>query len=240
MSTLTGGRLNSGASPGSSPWSATEAAELYDVPRWGQGYFSVGEQGHLQVHPTKDASRSVDLKRLVDRLQLRGLAVPILIRFTDILKHRLGEIHGAFQSAITQNQYQGKYVCVYPIKVNQQRQVVEEVLNFGAQYGFGLEAGSKPELLAVSAMATNDTPIICNGFKDFEFIEMAMLAQKMGRQIIPVVEKYSELELVLEYAEKVGVRPNIGMRVKLAAKGSGRWQSSGGFRSKFGLTVTEI
>src|SRR4029079_19221345 len=240
MSTLTGGRLTTGASPGSTPWSATDAAELYDVPRWGQGYFSVTEQGHLQVHPTKDPNRSVDLKRLLDRLQLRGLAVPILIRFTDILKHRLGEIHGAFQNAITQNQYQGKYVCVYPIKVNQQRQVVEEVLNFGAQYGFGLEAGSKPELLAVSAMATNDTPIICNGFKDYEFIEMAMLAQKMGRQIIPVVEKYTELELVLEYAEKVGVRPNIGMRVKLAARGSGRWQSSGGFRSKFGLTVTEI
>jgi arginine decarboxylase len=240
MSTLAGGRLMSGASPGTSPWSSTEAAELYDVPRWGQGYFSVTEQGHLQVHPTKEPARSVDLKRLVDRLQLRGLAVPILIRFTDILKHRLGEIHGAFQNAINQNQYQGKYCCVYPIKVNQQRQVVEEVLNFGAQYGFGLEAGSKPELLAVSAMATNDTPIICNGFKDYEFIEMAMLAQKMGRQIIPVVEKYSELALVLEYAEKVGVRPNIGMRVKLAARGSGRWQSSGGFRSKFGLTVTEI
>src|SRR6188472_3979339 len=240
MSTLAGGRLMSGASPGTSPWSATEAAEMYDVPRWGQGYFSVNEQGHLQVHPTKEPGRSVDLKRLVDRLQLRGLAVPILIRFTDILKHRLGEIHGAFQNAINQNQYQGKYCCVYPIKVNQQRQVVEDVLNFGAQYGFGLEAGSKPELLAVSAMATNDTPIICNGFKDYEFIEMAMLAQKMGRQIIPVVEKYSELELVLEYAEKVGVRPNIGMRVKLAARGSGRWQSSGGFRSKFGLTVTEI
>src|SRR5687767_11644417 len=240
MSTLTGGRLTTGTSPGKTPWSTTEAAELYDVPRWGQGYFSVTEQGHLQVHPTKDPNRGVDLKRLVDRLQLRGLAVPILIRFTDILKHRLGEIHGAFQHAITQNQYQGKYVCVYPIKVNQQRQVVEEVLNFGAQYGFGLEAGSKPELLAVSAMANNDTPVICNGFKDFEFIEMSMLAQKMGRQIIPVVEKYTELELVLEYAEKVGVRPNIGMRVKLAARGSGRWQSSGGYRSKFGLTVTEI
>src|SRR5687767_10436864 len=240
MSTLTGGRLSTGTSPGKTPWSTTEAAELYDVPRWGQGYFSVTDQGHLQVHPTKDPNRGVDLKRLVDRLQLRGLAVPILIRFTDILKHRLGEIHGAFQSAIAQNQYQGRYVCVYPIKVNQQRQVVEEVLNFGRQYGFGLEAGSKPELLAVSAMANNDTPIICNGFKDFEFIEMSMLAQKMGRQIIPVVEKYTELELVLEYAEKVGVRPNIGMRVKLAARGSGRWQSSGGFRSKFGLTVTEI
>jgi arginine decarboxylase len=240
MSTITGGRLKSGSTPGTAPWSTTEASELYDVPRWGQGYFSITDQGHLQVHPNKDTSRGVDLKRLIDRLQLRGLAVPILLRFTDILKHRLGEIHGAFQTAITQHQYQGKYRCVFPIKVNQQRQVVEEVLNFGAEYGFGLEAGSKPELLAVAALATNDTPIICNGFKDFEFIEMAMLAQKMGRQIIPVVEKYTELELILEYAEKVGVRPNIGMRVKLAARGSGRWQSSGGYRSKFGLTVTEI
>jgi arginine decarboxylase len=244
MSTLTGARLTPGvtttASPGTTPWSAAEAAELYDVPRWGQGYFSVSEQGHLLVHPTKESSRSVDLKRLVDRLHLHGLAVPILIRFTDILKHRLGEIHSAFEQAISQNQYQGRYRCVYPIKVNQQRQVVEEVLNFGAQYGFGLEAGSKPELLAVAAMASNDTPIVCNGFKDAEFIEMAMLAQKMGRHIIPVVEKYTELELILEYAEKVGVRPNIGMRVKLASRGSGRWQSSGGYRSKFGLTVTEI
>jgi arginine decarboxylase len=240
MSTITGGRLKTGSTPGSASWTTTEASELYDVPRWGQGYFSITDQGHLQVHPNKDTSRGVDLKRLIDRLQLRGLAVPVLLRFTDILKHRLGEIHGAFQTAITQHQYQGKYRCVFPIKVNQQRQVVEEVLNFGAEYGFGLEAGSKPELLAVAALATNDTPIICNGFKDFEFIEMAMLAQKMGRQIIPVVEKYTELELILEYAEKVGVRPNIGMRVKLAARGSGRWQSSGGYRSKFGLTVTEI
>jgi arginine decarboxylase len=240
MSTLAGGRLRAGTSPGSSAWSITEAGELYDVPRWGQGYFAINEHGHLQVHPTRDPARAVDLKRLVDRLQLRGLAVPILIRFTDILKHRLGEIHAAFQQAINTHQFQGRYCCVYPIKVNQQRQVVEEVLNFGAQYGFGLEAGSKPELLAVAALATNDTPIICNGFKDFEFIEMAMLAQKMGRQIIPVVEKYTELELILEYAEKVGVRPNLGMRVKLAARGSGRWQSSGGYRSKFGLTVTEI
>jgi arginine decarboxylase len=223
-----------------SKWSITEATELYDVARWGQGYFSISEQGHLLVNPTKDPARAVDLKRLIDRLQLRGLSVPILLRFTDILRHRLGEIHSAFQSAIAQHQYQGRYSCVYPIKVNQQRQVVEEVLNFGKQYGFGLEAGSKPELVAVLALADNDTPIICNGFKDAEFIEMAMLAQKMGRQIIPVVEKYTELELILHYAEKVGVRPNIGMRVKLAARGSGRWQSSGGFRSKFGLTVTEI
>ena len=143
-------------------------------------------------------------------------------------------------SAINQHSYEGRYVCVYPIKVNQQRQVVEEVLDFGREFGFGLEAGSKPELLAVAAQAYNDTPIICNGFKDAEFIEMAMLAQKVGRNVIPVVEKYTELGLILKYAEKVGVRPQIGMRVKLASRGGGRWQSSGGYRSKFGLTVAEV
>jgi arginine decarboxylase len=139
-----------------------------------------------------------------------------------------------------EHHFNGKYCCVYPIKVNQQRQVVEEVLEFGKPYNFGLEAGSKPELLAVMAMADNDTPIICNGFKDAEFIEMAMLAQKIGRKVIPVVEKYTELQLILHYAQKVGVRPQFGMRVKLATKSTGRWQGSGGHRSKFGLTVTEI
>ncbi len=239
MSTVTNGgvRTNGAAA---SPFTTTDAAELYDIARWGNGYFSVNGAGHVQVHPTKDPSRTIDLKELVDRLQLRGIGLPVLIRFTDILKHRVGDIHAAFQAAIAQHQYQGRYACVYPIKVNQQRQVVEEVLDFGRPYGFGLEAGSKPELLAVAAIASNDTPIICNGFKDAEFIEMAMLAQKIGRNITPVVEKYTELGLILEYAEKVGVRPQIGMRVKLAARGSGRWQSSGGYRSKFGLTITEI
>jgi arginine decarboxylase len=222
------------------PWSVADAAELYEVARWGNGYFSVNDAGHVSVHPTKERGRSIDLKQLVDRLQLRGIDLPILIRFAEILKHRLGEIHGAFQAAIAEHKYQGNYCCVYPIKVNQQRQVVEEVLQFGRPYKFGMEAGSKPELLAVVAMASNDTPIICNGFKDAEFIETAMLAQKIGRQIIPVVEKYTELGLILEYAEKIGVRPQIGMRVKLAARGSGRWQSSGGYRSKFGLTASEI
>src|SRR5689334_18804908 len=220
-------------------WTSSDAAEAYEVARWGKGYFSIGENGHVYVHPTKDATRAIDLKQLVDHLQLRGIALPTLIRFRDILRHRLRDIHDAFATAIHQHNYQGRYVCVYPVKVNQQRQVVEEVLTFGRPYQFGLEAGSKPELLAVAALADNDTPIICNGFKDAEFIEMAMLAQKIGRQIIPVVEKYTELGLVLEYARKVGVRPTIGMRVKLATKSSGRWQSSGGYRSKFGLTVTE-
>jgi arginine decarboxylase len=221
-------------------WTVADASEMYEITRWGQGYFSIGENGHVVVHPTKDAARSIDLKQLVDDLQLRGIHVPTLIRFRDILQHRVQDIHEAFRSAIAQHEYTGRYVCVYPIKVNQQRQVVEEVLEFGRPYHFGLEAGSKPELMAVAALADNDTPIICNGFKDAEFIEMAMLAQKIGRQIVPVVEKYTELALILEYAEKVGVRPTIGMRVKLAARGSGRWQSSGGYRSKFGLTVGEI
>ncbi|HZZ73513.1 MAG TPA: biosynthetic arginine decarboxylase [Pirellulales bacterium] len=222
------------------PWSVVDASELYEVKRWGNGYFSINTQGNLCVHPTKEATRQIDLKQLIDRLQMRGIDLPILIRFGEILKHRLGEIHDAFQASIAEHKYNGGYCCVYPIKVNQQRQVVEEVLQFGKQYHFGLEAGSKPELLAVIAMATNDTPIICNGFKDAEFVETAMLAHKIGRNIIPVVEKYTELGLILEYAKKLGVRPKIGMRVKLAARGSGRWQSSGGYRSKFGLTATEL
>jgi arginine decarboxylase len=221
-------------------FTVTDASELYEVERWGKGYFSISPSGHVLVHPTKDREKAIDLKQLTDHLMLRGIHLPVLIRFKDILKHRVGDIHNAFQSAIAQHAYEGRYICVYPIKVNQQRQVVEEVLDFGREYGFGLEAGSKPELLAVAAQAYNDTPIICNGFKDAEFIEMAMLAQKIGRIVIPVVEKYTELGLILEYAERVGVRPNIGMRVKLATRGGGRWQGSGGYRSKFGLTVAEV
>jgi len=228
------------AIPGTSVWTTSDAADLYEIHRWGKDYFSIGDDGHVRVHPTKDPTRWIDLKQLVDRLQLRGISLPILVRFSDILRHRLGDIHEAFRSAMAQHNYSGRYVCVYPVKVNQQRQVVEEVLDFGRPFRFGLEAGSKPELLAVVAVAGNDAPIICNGFKDAEFIEIAMMAQKIGRTIIPVVEKYTELDLVLRYAEKVGVRPTIGMRVKLAARGGGRWQSSGGYRSKFGLSVAEI
>jgi arginine decarboxylase len=220
-------------------WTPQVASEFYDVASWGKGYFSVGENGHLLVHPEKDPARSIDLKELIDTLVLRGIDLPILVRFADILKHRLGELHAAFQTAIAEHHYQGDYCCVYPIKVNQQRQVVEEVIEFGKPFRFGLEAGSKPELIAVMALADNDTPIICNGFKDDEYIELAMLAQKVGRQIIPVVEKYTELHLILKYAARVGVRPKIGLRVKLASRGSGRWKSSGGYRSKFGLSATE-
>jgi len=220
-------------------WTTTEAAELYDVASWGKGYFSVGENGNLLVHPTKEQHRTIDLKELVDTLQWRGISLPILIRFAGILKHRLGEMNQAFESSIREHGYNGNYCCVYPIKVNQQRHVVEEVFQFGRAYNFGLEAGSKPELLAVLAIADNETPIICNGFKDDEYIEMVMLAKKIGRRITPVVEKFTELDLIMKHAEQVGVKPSIGLRVKLASRGSGKWKSSGGYRSKFGLTVSE-
>ncbi|MCC7497649.1 MAG: biosynthetic arginine decarboxylase [Bryobacterales bacterium] len=220
-------------------WTTTDAAELYDVASWSKGYFSVGENGHLFVHPSREAARSIDLKELVDTLVLRGIGLPILIRFAEILKHRLGEMYDAFQSAINEHGYHGRYCCVYPIKVNQQRQVVEEVFQFGRPYGFGLEAGSKPELLAVLAVADNETPIICNGFKDDEYIEMALYGRKIGRRITPVVEKYTELDLILKYSERLAVKPSIGLRMKLASRGAGRWKSSGGYRSKFGLTASE-
>jgi arginine decarboxylase len=157
-------------------FTVADATDLYEVERWGKGYFSISTAGHVLVHPTKDPARAIDLKQLTDHLLLRGIQLPVLIRFRDILRHRLGDIHHAFQAAITQHQYEGRYICVYPIKVNQQRQVVEEVLDFGREYGFGLEAGSKPELLAVAAQAYNDTPIICNA-SDAEFIRDGMPAQ---------------------------------------------------------------
>ncbi|HZT81056.1 MAG TPA: biosynthetic arginine decarboxylase [Gemmataceae bacterium] len=229
-------------------WKVQDAIETYGVRYWSKGYFSVNKAGHVVVHPDKRGERAIDLKELIDQLQARGIQLPILLRFTDILRHRVGELHDAFQAAIREFDYQGNYVCVYPIKVNQQRHVVEEILDFGKPYNFGLEAGSKPELLAVLALTNGigknaepaGPPIVCNGFKDDEFIQMCMLARKIGKQILPVVEKFTELEAIVRYAEEVKVRPALGVRVKLAARGAGRWRSSAGFRSKFGLTLTEV
>src|SRR5437763_7657293 len=214
-------------------WKVQDALETYGVRHWGKGYFSANKSGHLTVHPTKRPDQAVDLKELVDQLVLRGIQPPILLRFTDILRHRVGEIHDAFRRAIADSEYCGEYCCVYPIKVNQQRHVVEEILDFGKPFNFGLEAGSKPELLAVLALTNgggnsrpgaeeSSTPIICNGFKDDEFIHMALLARKLGKQVIPVVEKFTELELIVRHAEQLRVRPVIGVRVKLAARGAGR------------------
>ncbi len=222
-------------------WKLHDAVETYGIRHWGKGYFGVNNAGHVTVHPNKNPDQAIDLKELIDQLQARGIQLPILLRFTDILRHRVGEIQEAFQNAIREYDYQGKYCCVYPIKVNQQRHVVEEILDFGRQFNVGLEAGSKPELLAVLAQTNGlDTPIICNGFKDDEFIKMTVLARKIGKQIFLVVEKFTELEAVVRYAQELNVRPALGVRVKLATRGAGRWKYSAGFRSKFGLTVHEV
>src|SRR6476661_1916403 len=223
------------------PWTPADAARLYGIDHWGQGYFSVTPEGTVAVHPTVERERKIDLKKLVDELRERDIQPPLLVRFTDILKHRVGKLHEAFSKAIKDHEYKGVYRCVYPIKVNQQRHVVEEILDFGREFGFGVEAGSKPELLAVMALVGDDkTPIICNGFKDDEFIEAVILATKIGKNIIPVVEKFSELELIVKYAKQHNVKPSSGVRVKLSAKGAGRWESSGGVRSKFGLFISEV
>jgi arginine decarboxylase len=222
-------------------WTTADSAQTYGINHWGQGYFSVTPDGTVAVHPTQEKDRKIDLKKLVDEICDRDIQLPMLLRFTDILRTRVARIHEAFSRAIKENEYKGLYRCVYPIKVNQQRHVVEEILDFGREYGFGLEAGSKPELLAVMALVGDDkTPIICNGFKDDEFIEAVILATKIGKNIIPVVEKFSELELIVKYAKLHNVKPSVGVRVKLSAKGAGRWEQSGGVRSKFGLFISEV
>jgi arginine decarboxylase len=222
-------------------WKIQDSTDLYNIHNWGKGYLSINSKGNVEVHPDKNPARGVDLKELIDSLQERGISAPVLMRFPGILKHRLEEIRTSFDNAIREYDYNGKYVCIYPIKVNQQSHVVNEYLTYGVPLGFGIEAGSKPELLAIMGLVdNNEVPIVCNGFKDDEFIETVILAGKIGKKIIPIVEKWTELELIVKYAEKHGVRPRIGVRVKLASRGVGRWESSAGIRSKFGLTIPEL
>jgi arginine decarboxylase len=222
------------------PWSVEDSIELYQIRGWAQKYFGANAAGHIVVHPDAN-SRAIDLYEVVQGLRERGLTAPLLLRFSDILQHRLRHIRDAFASAIAENEYGGQYMAVYPIKVNQQRHVVEEVYKFGADLGFGLEVGSKPELLAVMALnRSSDRVIVCNGFKDDEYIEAVILATKLGRKIIPVVEGYDELRLIIKHAKKYDVRPIIGVRVKLASQGAGRWRDSAGAKSKFGLFVSEV
>ncbi|HET9388997.1 MAG TPA: biosynthetic arginine decarboxylase [Steroidobacteraceae bacterium] len=224
------------------PWRIEDSLELYLVNAWGKGYFSINEAGHLVVRPDTQLSREIDLFDVVEGLKARDLTAPVVVRFSDILAHRLRHLHAAFAQAIAENDYQNRYAAVFPIKVNQQRLVVEEVYRYGREFGFGLEVGSKPELLAVMAMTENapERLIVCNGFKDDSYIEAVTLATKLGRTIIPIVENFEELGLILKHAEAYGVRPRIGVRVKLFSEGSGRWRESAGEKSKFGLFVTEI
>jgi arginine decarboxylase len=224
------------------PWQIADSLELYHVSAWGKGYFSINEAGHVVVRPDTAAGKEIDLYDVVEGLKARDLTSPVVVRFSGILAHRLRHLHGAFAQAIAENDYKNRYAAVFPIKVNQQRLVVEEVYRYGQEFKFGLEAGSKPELLAVMAMTenTSDRLIICNGFKDDSYIEAVILATKLGRTIIPVVENFDELGLILKHAQTYGVRPRIGVRVKLFSEGSGRWRDSAGEKSKFGLFVTEI
>jgi arginine decarboxylase len=222
-------------------WTVADSMETYAVRNWGSPYFNINERGNLAVTPAGDGKDPIDMKELVDELQQRGISLPLLIRFSDILKSRIDLLNDAFRKAITEYGYKADYRGVYPIKVNQHRYVVEEIVNYGKPYKYGLEAGSKPELLAVMAMLDQeDGLVVCNGYKDEEYVETALLCSKLGRTVILVVEKPSELELIKNVSAKVGVKPMIGIRAKLATRGSGRWESSGGDRSKFGLSAREM
>jgi arginine decarboxylase len=221
-------------------WRIEDSEELYNIGGWGINYFGINEKGHVYVTPCKDDVR-VDLKELVSDLAERDITAPVLVRFPDILDNRIEKTSACFNQAAKQYDFKGEHFIIYPIKVNQMRPVVEEIISHGKKYNLGLEAGSKPELHAV--LATNmdsDSLIICNGHKDQNFIELALLAQKMGKCVFLVVEKLPELEIIARTAEKLGVRPNLGIRIKLAASGAGKWEESGGDVSKFGLNSSEL
>jgi arginine decarboxylase len=222
-------------------WTVKDSTELYNVNGWGRGFFSINDAGNIQVTPAGVGSLAIDLKELVDDLRSRGLNLPLLIRFSDILRTRVEQLFGAFQHAIEDNEYKGTYRGVYPIKVNQQRHVVEELMEYGRPYGLGIEAGSKPELLVALALQENpDALILCNGYKDRAFIETALLAQKIGRKVIITMDRMGELDTILAAAAELDLRPVIGVRARLATKGAGKWVESTGDRSKFGLTTAEI
>ncbi|MBQ7554803.1 MAG: biosynthetic arginine decarboxylase [Bacteroidaceae bacterium] len=221
-------------------WRIEDSEELYNIKGWGASYFGINGKGHVVVTPLKDGVE-VDLRELVDELSLRDVTAPMLVRFPDILDNRIEKISHCFKRAAEEYNYKAQNFIIYPIKVNQMRPVVEEVVSHGKKYNLGLEAGSKPELHAV--IATNmdsDSLIICNGYKDESYIELALLAQKMGKRIFLVVEKMNELKLIAKIAKALDVRPNIGIRIKLASSGSGKWEQSGGDGSKFGLTSSEL
>ena len=221
-------------------WRIEDSAELYNINGWGLKYFSINDKGHVAVTP-REGSASVDLKELMDELQVRDVTSPVLLRFPDILDNRIEKISKCFQQAADEYGYTAKNFIIYPIKVNQMRQVVEEIVSHGKKFNIGLEAGSKPELHAVLAINTDENSlIICNGYKDENYVELALLAQKMGRRIFLVVEKLNEPRLIADISKRLKIRPNIGIRIKLASSGSGKWEESGGDGSKFGLNSSEL
>lgn len=221
-------------------WRIEDSKELYNINGWGTGYFSINDKGNVTVCPKRNGPE-IDLKELLDELILRDVSSPMLIRFPDILDDRILSTSESFASAAKEYNYKAQNFIIYPIKVNQMRPVVEEIMSHGKKFNIGLEAGSKPELHAVLAVNTNtDSMIICNGYKDEAYIELALLAQKMGKRIFLVVEKLNELKLIASIAKRMKIQPSIGIRIKLASSGSGKWENSGGDISKFGLTSSEL
>ena len=221
-------------------WRIEDSEELYNISGWGRNYFTVNDKGHVVVTPRKDCA-PVDLKDVLDELQVRDIGAPVLLRFPDILDNRIEKISTCFANAAEQYDYQSQNYMIYPIKVNQMRPVVEEIITYGKKFNIGLEAGSKPELHAVLATNIADNAlIICNGYKDESYIELALLAQKMGRRIYLVVEKLNELRMIADISRRLKVRPNVGIRIKLSSTGSGKWSESGGDQSKFGLNSSEL
>jgi arginine decarboxylase len=224
-----------------SEWTVKQSTDLYQLPAWGADFFSISPQGDLLVHPRLRDVAPIVLPKLVSELENRGLRRPMLIRFSDILAKRIEGLAGSFANAIAEHEYEGRWRGVYPIKVNQQAHVVEEIVQFGAPFGVGLEAGSKPELLiALALLDTTDALMICNGYKDRAYVEIALLAQRLGRNPIIVVDRFTELELIIEASAKLGIRPHIGLRARLSTVGAGRWVESSGQRSKFGLGPDEL
>ncbi|MES1241908.1 MAG: biosynthetic arginine decarboxylase [Acidobacteriota bacterium] len=222
-------------------WTPADSVDLYNIRGWGNDFFSVGKDGHMLVTPAGPGTTALDLKELVDEVRARGIGLPLLIRFSEIIRSRVVQLNEAFRRAIGEYGYQGAYRGVYPIKVNQDRYLVERLVEYGRPYHFGLEAGSKPELLAVMALLDDEEAlIICNGYKDEEYIETALLASRLGRHVILVVEKRSELPLIRDIALRLGIRPRIGIRSRLSTRGAGHWEASGGDRSKFGLSGRDM
>jgi arginine decarboxylase len=222
-------------------WTIEDSEELYRIPGWGEPYFSINAAGHVTVSPRGDRGGSLDLFELVNALKQRNLGLPLLIRFSDILEDRIERLNACFAKAIARYNYPGVYRGVFPVKCNQQRHLVEDLVRFGKPYQFGLEAGSKPELMI--ALATLDTPgalLICNGYKDREYIEAAILARRLGKTPIVVIEQLEEVDLAIAASRKLGLPPILGVRAKLSSKGIGRWGTSAGDRAKFGLTIPEI
>ena len=217
-------------------WSTRKSSQTYAIENWGDGYFSINSGGHVCVKPSSDKDIEVDLYEIAQSLNDKNLSLPVLVRFTDILKDRVTRLCGAFQKACVNNDYQGKYTPVYPIKVNQQRQVVEGIL---AAENIGLEAGSKPELLAIMALSSHGV-VVCNGYKDRAYIRLALIGLKMGLNLYLVIEKPLELELIIEEAARLDIKPQLGVRVRLSSISAGKWQNSGGEKSKFGLHAYEV